>query len=82
LQKNLAKFKSQSVGTGTKFLKLGMIKDMMIPLPTIPEQSRIVNQLDALAAETQRLQKIYEQKLAALAALKKSLLHQAFNGEL
>jgi len=82
LQKNLAKFKSQSVGTGTKFLKLGMIKDMMIPLPTIPEQSRIVNQLDALAAETQRLAQIYEQKLAALAALKKSLLHQAFSGEL
>jgi type I restriction enzyme S subunit len=82
LQKNLAKFKSQSVGTGTKFLKLGMIKDMVIPLPTIPEQSRIVNQLDALAAETQRLAQIYEQKLAALAALKKSLLHQAFNGEL
>jgi type I restriction enzyme S subunit len=82
LQKNLAKFKSQSVGTGTKFLKLGMIKDMMIPLPTIPEQSRIVNQFDALAAETQRLAQIYEQKLAALAALKKSLLHQAFSGEL
>jgi type I restriction enzyme S subunit len=82
LQKNLAKFKSQSVGTGTKFLKLGMIKDMMIPLPTIPEQSRIVNQLDALAAETQRLAQIYEQKLAALAALKRSLLHQAFSGEL
>jgi type I restriction enzyme S subunit len=59
-----------------------MIKDMMIPLPTIPEQSRIVNQFDALAAETQRLAQIYEQKLAALAALKKSLLHQAFSGEL
>jgi type I restriction enzyme S subunit len=59
-----------------------MIKDMMIPLPTIPEQSRIVNQLDALAAETQRLAQIYEQKLAALAAFKKSILHQAFSGEL
>lgn len=32
--------------------------------------------------ETQRLTRIYEQKLAALAALKKSLLHQAFSGEL
>jgi type I restriction enzyme S subunit len=38
--------------------------------------------LDALAADTQRLQKIYEQKLAALAELKMSLLHQAFSGEL
>ena len=40
------------------------------------------NQLVALAAETQRLTRIYEQKLAALAELKKSLLHQAFSGEL
>ena len=82
LQKNLAKFKSQSVGAGTKFLKLGMIKDMMIPLPNVPEQARIADELDALAAETQRLTRLYEQKLTALEALKKSLLHQAFNGEL
>jgi len=46
------------------------------------EQKRIVTQLDALAAETQRLTRLYEQKQAALAALKKSLLHQAFTGEL
>ena len=32
--------------------------------------------------ETQRLAGHYEQKPAALAALKKSLLHQAFAGEL
>jgi hypothetical protein len=32
--------------------------------------------------ETQRLTRHYEQKQAALAALKKSLLHQAFTGEL
>ena len=34
------------------------------------------------AAETKRLASIYERKLAALATLKKSLLHQAFTGEL
>ena len=33
-------------------------------------------------AETQHLESIYERKLAALEALKKSLLHQAFTGEL
>jgi hypothetical protein len=33
-------------------------------------------------AETQRLASIYERKLAALEALKKSLLHQAFTGQL
>ena len=32
--------------------------------------------------ETQRLESIYQQKLAALEELKKSLLHQAFSGAL
>jgi hypothetical protein len=34
------------------------------------------------ATETQRLASLYERKLAALAALKKSLLNEAFTGEL
>lgn len=51
-------------------------------VPPLAEQDRITAQLDALAAETQRLAAIYEQKQAALEALKKSLLHQAFSGEL
>ena len=46
------------------------------------EQKRIAEELDALAVETQRLTRGYEQKLASLAALKKSLLHQAFAGGL
>jgi len=33
-------------------------------------------------AETQRLARLYERKHAALEALKKSLLHRAFTGEL
>ena len=33
-------------------------------------------------ADTQRLESIYQQKLAALDELKNSLLHQAFNGAL
>jgi type I restriction enzyme S subunit len=49
---------------------------------SLQEQHRIVAQLDALSAETTRLAAIYQQKLAALEALKKSLLHQAFSGEL
>ena len=34
------------------------------------------------AEETQRLAHLYERKLAALEGLQKSLLHQAFPGEL
>jgi type I restriction enzyme S subunit len=50
-------------------------------LPGI-KQKQIAGKLDALHEETQRLTSLYQQKLAALAALKKSLLHQAFSGEL
>jgi type I restriction enzyme, S subunit len=49
---------------------------------SLQEQRQIVAQLDALSYEAQRLARVYEQKLAALDALKKSLLHQAFTGDL
>lgn len=57
------------------------------PLPisfpsSLNEQRRIVTQFETLSAETQRLESIYKQKVAALEALKKSLLHQAFSGRL
>lgn len=52
-----------------------------ISLPPIERQREVVEEFEALAAETQRLTRIYEQKQAQLAALKKSLLHQAFNGD-
>jgi type I restriction enzyme S subunit len=45
-------------------------------------QNTIVSKLDDLREETQRLARLYERKLAALEALKKSLLHQAFTGAL
>ncbi|MDH4455187.1 MAG: restriction endonuclease subunit S [Verrucomicrobiota bacterium] len=80
--KSLKKFKAQSVGAGTKFLKLGMIKELEIELPSLDEQQRIVSTMDAVREETQRLARLYERKHAALEALKKSLLHQAFAGEL
>ena len=80
--KSLKKFKDQSVGAGTKFLKLGMIKEMEIELPSLAEQERIVSTMDLVREETQRLASLYQRKLAALDELKKSLLHQAFSGQL
>ena len=49
-----------------KFLKLGMIKEMEIALPSLPEQKRIVSTMDSVREETERLECIYQQKLAAL----------------
>lgn len=70
--------------SGTKVRHTSPKKIGGIPVwfPPVAEQKRIVAQLDTLSSETQRLTRIYERKQAALAALKKSLLHQAFNGDL
>jgi len=57
-------------------------KAFHICYPGSQEQLAIVRQCDALLAETQLLATIYQKKLAALEALKKSLLHQAFAGRL
>ena len=56
--------------------------NLSIYLPPLDEQIEIVDQVDCLHAETQRLTRLYERKIAALEELKKSLLHQAINGEL
>jgi restriction endonuclease S subunit len=49
---------------------------------SLATQRSIIGQLDALRAETRHLESIYEQKLAAMDALKRSLLDQAFTGVL
>lgn len=82
LLNSLKEFKGKSVGAGTKFLKIGMIEDLGIILPTLPEQKAIVKKLDALSEQTKKLEAIYKQKLADLEELKKSILKKAFAGEL
>ena len=53
-----------------------------VPVPSLNDQQTVIQQLEPLSVETQRLTRLYERKLSALEELKKSLLHQAFNGEL
>jgi type I restriction enzyme S subunit len=69
-------------GIGVPHISGQQIKDFEFARPPLAEQPRIANNLESLREETQHLARIYEQKLAALEALKKSLLHQAFSGEL
>ena len=46
------------------------------------EQKQIVQKLDALSAETKKLESIYQQKLENLEEMKKSILQKAFCGQL
>ncbi len=48
----------------------------------VKEQRKIADTLNTLYTETQRLEAIYRQKLAALNELKQSILQKAFTGEL
>ena len=63
-------------------LSLGFFSQLPVPMPPIPKQIAIVAKLDIFRKETQCLESLYRRKLAALDDLKKSLLHQAFSGEL
>jgi type I restriction enzyme S subunit len=71
---------SGSAQGGFNATKLG---ELSIPFPnSIEIQKSIVADLDVLQAETQRLESLYQNKLNSLDELKKSLLHQAFTGNL
>jgi type I restriction enzyme S subunit len=69
-------------GSAIPQLTVPMIKEYNLPLPSLIEQDEIVQKLDALSAETKRLEAIYLKKLINLEELKKSLLQKAFSGEL
>lgn len=76
-------FNKRLKGIGVPNLHLQEIREVTVSFPqSLIEQKSIVSKLDELSAETQRLESIYKQKLAALDALKKSLLDQAFRGEM
>lgn len=71
---------SGSAQGGFNATKLG---NLMVPFPkSKDDQDKVVNKFNNFNIEIQKLQFIYQQKLAALDELKKSLLHQAFNGKL
>lgn len=67
---------------GTLKIDSDELEKAIIPFPPKEQQRRIVATIDALVEESQLLASLYEQKLASLEELKKSLLHQAFSGEL
>jgi len=71
-----------SVGTTMDNLNQGILSQVPVPFPPLSEQRAIVGRLEALSAETKRLEGIYQSKLEALEELKKSVLARAFSGEL
>ena len=82
VQDSSGQLKQHFSGTGIQHFTGEVLARFTIPVPLLPELRRTVAKFDALSQETQRLARLYERKLAALDGMKKSLLHQAFNGDL
>jgi type I restriction enzyme S subunit len=58
------------------------LSNFALELPPVEDQKQIVAQIEEAKESVERLKSIYRQKLTALDDLKKSLLHQAFSGQL
>ena len=75
-------FAQHLTGIGVPNLHLRDIKEVLIPLPTLPEQHEIVRLIDDLLARERSAQQATEQALASIDLMKKSILARAFRGEL
>lgn len=76
-------FNKRLKGSGVPNLHLEEIREVVISFPkSTDEQKTIVKKLDALSAETKKLEAIYQAIINNLEELKKSILQKAFSGEL
>ncbi len=71
-------------GTGTTMMHVskGSMENRIVPVPPLKVQKTILRQLDALRAETKKLEAVYQKKIKDLEELKKSILQRAFSGKL
>jgi type I restriction enzyme S subunit len=73
-----------AAGTGATVqgVKLTFISGLVIPVPPLEEQKRIVARLDQLRAKTAEMAAAYDAKLQTAKNLRQSILEAAFAGEL
>lgn len=69
-------------GTNINNIKNEHIDNIMIPLPPLNEQQRIVNVIKSLFAKLDRAKELIENTLAQFEQNKIAILHKAFTGEL
>ncbi len=72
-----------TTGAAQPQLPIKTLVNFSIPVPTdLAVQAEIVEKIREFEPQIQRLEALYQRKIAALDELKKSLLQQAFSGEL
>lgn len=75
--------RKQTTGAAQPQLPIKTLVNFTIPVPTnLADQAALVKKLRAFEPEGERLEAIYKRKIEALDELKKTLLHEAFSGNL
>lgn len=69
-------------GTAYNALTIMKFKNILISIPTLPEQTEIVRIIDGLLAKEQQANELSENALAKIDLIKKAILARAFRGEL
>ncbi len=82
LQSFKVRLQAQGKGSAQDNINLGTFESQTFPFPDVKTQNKLVSVFDALRQESECLATLYQQKLDALDALKKSILHHAFTGQL
>ena len=71
-----------SKGSASPHLNIGALRRFNLVLPPVPEQRRIVSELDALQAEVDALKGLQAETATQLDGLLPAILDKAFKGEL
>lgn len=82
MQKPIQNFLSTRGSATMPALNFSHLNGIYVSFPQLSEQKCIVKLIKGSHEETQRLEKIYQQKIISLNELKQSLLQKAFSGEL
>lgn len=69
-------------GSTVNYLSISMLKEITIPVPTLPEQQEIVRILDSVLQKEADAKEAAEHVLEKIDLLKKSILARAFRGKL
>jgi len=76
------RLKENFSGSGIQHFTGEALARFKLPIAPVPELKILLARFDELSSKASELESLYQQKLAALNELKKSLLHEAFSGKL
>jgi type I restriction enzyme S subunit len=81
-EKNYEDMRMLSSGGVQPNLNLGIIKNMILPLPPLSDQHRIVQEIESRLLQAEAAEASIAEALQKTEALRQSILKKAFSGEL